>query len=278
MAFIEIRDLTHIYNHGGQNEYVALDKISLDIDDGEFVAILGANGSGKSTLARHLNAILLPTEGVCRIDGNDTKECDSWKIHSFVGMVFQNPDNQLVAPVAEDDVAFGPENLGVPPAEITARVTESLKTVGMENFRKAGPHRLSGGQKQRIAIAGALAMRTRCLVLDEPTAMLDPNGRAEVIATAAKLNREQGITIVYITHFMEEAAAAQRIIVMERGKIVADGAPQKIFSRAEKMKSYGLDVPLASYVAMKLRQRGIKIADEICTDEELIAALKNIAG
>ncbi len=276
LAFIEIENVRHVYHTGqkDENEKAALFHLNLSITAGEFVAVLGTNGSGKSTLAKHLNAILTPDEGVCRIDGMDTKETDHlWDIRQQVSMVFQNPDNQIIAAVVEEDVAFGPENLGVPAAEIRFRVEEALAAVGMTEFRNFAPHLLSGGQKQRVAIAGALAMRTRCLVLDEPTAMLDPAGRKEVLATVMDLHRRSGLTIVYITHFMEEAAAADRILVMEKGELVEDGPPRDIFRQVERMKQRGLDVPLAAEIAWRLRRQGICLPEDIITDEELVAAL-----
>ena len=237
MAFIELENLSHIHHAGEEGETAALSHINLSLSAGEFVAVLGTNGSGKSTLAKHLNAILLPTEGICRIDGMDTRDtAHLWDIRQEVSMVFQNPDNQIIAAVVEEDVAFGPENLGVPSTEIHRRVEASLRAVEMTAFRNFAPHLLSGGQKQRVAIAGALAMRTRCLVLDEPTAMLDPAGRKEVLTTVRELHRHAGITIVYITHFMEEAAAADRVLVMEKGRLVEDGPPRKIFQQVEQMK------------------------------------------
>ena len=275
MAFIEVENLTHKYHPGTSQEFVALDKVNLSIAAGEFVAVLGTNGSGKSTLARHLNGLLLPTEGRCLVDGLDTcKAQDLWQIRQQIGMVFQNPDNQLIAAVVEDDVAFGPENLGVEPQEIRRRVKEALAAVHMTKFRTYAPHLLSGGQKQRIAIAGALAMHTRCLVLDEPTAMLDPQGREEVMRTVQRLHDAQGITIVYITHFMEEAAQADRLVVMDAGKVVADGKPQELFADAGVMKKRGLDVPVAAEVSWRLRQKGIELPADIVTDEELLKALE----
>ena len=274
MSFIELEQVSQVYQAGQEQAHAALTDVSLNIEQGEFVAVLGANGSGKSTLARHLNALLLPTSGHCRINGIDTLQTDElWRVRQQVGMVFQNPDNQLLAALVEDDVAFGAENLGVPPAEIAARVTAALAAVGMQHYRSCAPHLLSGGQKQRVAIAGALAMQTQCLVLDEPTAMLDPQGRADILACAQKLHREQGITIVYITHFMAEAAAADRIVVMEQGQVVADDTPQAIFAQAEKMQQLGLDVPVATEVAAGLRRRGIKLPVTILTPEDLAAAL-----
>lgn len=274
MAFIELENLSHIHHAGEEGETVALSHINLSLSAGEFVAVLGTNGSGKSTLAKHLNAILLPTEGICRIDGMDTRDtAHLWDIRQEVSMVFQNPDNQIIAAVVEEDVAFGPENLGVPSTEIHRRVEASLRAVEMTAFRNFAPHLLSGGQKQRVAIAGALAMRTRCLVLDEPTAMLDPAGRKEVLTTVRELHRHAGITIVYITHFMEEAAAADRVLVMEKGRLVEDGPPRKIFQQVEQMKKRGLDVPLAAEIAWRLRRQGIPLPEDIITDEELVTAL-----
>ncbi|MGP1365737.1 MAG: energy-coupling factor transporter ATPase [Schwartzia sp. (in: firmicutes)] len=274
LAFIELEKVSHIYHAGEEEQRAALSNVTLSIAEGEFVAILGTNGSGKSTLAKHCNALLVPTEGICRIDGMDTRDTSKlWNIRQAVSMVFQNPDNQIIAAVVEEDVAFGPENLGVPAVEIRQRVEESLSAVGMTDFRHFAPHLLSGGQKQRIAIAGALAMRTRCLVLDEPTAMLDPAGRKEVLSTVQALHRSTGITIVYITHFMEEAAAADRVIVMEKGRLVEEGVPRSIFQQVERMKKRGLDVPLASEMAFRLRRQGIPLPQDIMTDDELVAAL-----
>ena len=274
MSFIEVDHLSHSYHIEKDVEYKALQDINLSIEAGQFVAVIGTNGSGKSTLAKHLNALLLPTQGCCKINGLDTKEqADLWKIRREVGMVFQNPDNQIIAAVVEEDVAFGPENIGVPPEEIRLRVTEALQAVGMSKFRKFAPHLLSGGQKQRIAIAGALAMRTHCLVLDEPTAMLDPTGRKEVLQTVQKLHKELGMTILYITHFMEEAIAADRVIVMENGKIAVDGIPADIFTQVDKLEKMGLEVPLAVKMAEELRKKGIRIPKTVMTDEELAVAL-----
>ena len=274
MSFIEINDLSHVYHRGQADEIAALSHVSLKIDDGEFVAVLGANGSGKSTLAKHLNAILLPTGGSVVVDGMDTRDmAHLWDIRQEVGKVFQNPDNQIIAAVVEDDVAFGPENLGVPSDEIRKRVDDSLALVGMSDFARFAPHLLSGGQKQRIAIAGALAMHTRCLVLDEPTAMLDPVGRAEVLNAVRELHENEKITVIYITHFMEEAAAASRVVVMERGEVVVDDEPHGVFPCVEEMKKRGLDVPLASEVAWRLRKQGVKLPDNIISDDELVAAI-----
>ena len=272
--FFELDHVTHVYQSGEGEGHEALCGISLSIAAGEFVAVLGANGSGKSTLARHLNALLLPSTGTCRVCGWDTKdEARRWDIRQEVSMVFQNPDNQLIAAVVADDVAFGPENLGVPPAEIRMRVQDALALVGMESYAQAAPHLLSGGQKQRIAIAGAIAMQTHCLVLDEPTAMLDPRGRAEVLRAVKKLHEEQGMTIVYITHFMEEAIAADRIVLMDVGRVVMDGTPHEVFSQSEKVRALGLDIPLAADLAEHLRRGGRDLPQDIVTDEELLHCL-----
>ncbi|WP_026760265.1 energy-coupling factor transporter ATPase [Selenomonas ruminantium] len=275
MAFIEVNNLTHIYSQGTEQEFCALRDVSFKIEQGEFVAILGANGSGKSTLARHLNGLLLPTEGRCQIQNLDTRNPqDVWQIRRQVGMVFQNPDNQLIAGVVEDDVAFGPENLGMEPAKIRQQVTDSLKAVGMENFRKFAPHLLSGGQKQRVAIAGALAMNTNCLILDEATAMLDPQGRKEVMATVERLHQERELTLIVITHFMDEAAKADRVLVMEKGQLVQSGKPQEIFADAPRMHKLGLAVPLAVELAWQLRQGGLQLPHDILSADDLIAALE----
>ena len=272
--FFELDHVTHVYPNGEGEGYEALRGVTLSIGAGEFVAVLGANGSGKSTLARHLNALLLPSAGQCLVRGMDTRdEALRWDIRQEVSMVFQNPDNQLIAAVVADDVAFGPENLGIPPAEIRQRVDEALALVGMEDYAQAAPHLLSGGQKQRIAIAGAIAMQTHALVLDEPTAMLDPRGRMEVLNAVKKLHEEQGMTIVYITHFMEEALAADRIVLMDAGQVVMDGTPHAIFSQPERVRALGLDVPLAADIAERLRRGGWDLPQDIVTDEELLHCL-----
>ena len=271
---IKIENLSHIYHENTGNEYIALHDINLTVHEGEFLVIIGTNGSGKSTLAKHFNALLLPSSGTCRVDGLDTKESkDLWKIRQKVGMVFQNPDNQIVAASVEEDIAFGPENLGVPSEEIKRRVTDALRKVGMEEYRNHAPHLLSGGQKQRVAIAGALAMQTQCLVLDEPTAMLDPQGRLEVLHTLKKLHEELGITIVLITHFMEEAVAADRVVVMEKGSISMQGNPVQVFSEVEKLQELGLDVPLAAQIVYRLRKKGIDLPQNIITNKDLVEAL-----
>lgn len=252
----------------------AVDGVDLEIRSGEFIAILGHNGSGKSTLAKHINAILLPTEGTLWVDGMDTKDEDKlWDIRQDAGMVFQNPDNQIIGTVVEEDVGFGPENLGVPTDEIWERVEESLKAVGMLKYRKHSPNRLSGGQKQRVAIAGVMAMHPRCIVLDEPTAMLDPHGRKSVIRTVQKLNREEQITVILITHYMEEVIEADRVIVMDDGKVVMQGTPREIFSQVDRLKELRLDVPQATLVAYELQKKGFPLRNGILSNEELVEEL-----
>ena len=271
---LEINNVCHAYRNENNEELLALDHVTLQIAAGEFVAVIGRNGSGKSTLAKHLNALLIPSEGNCIIDGMDTRNsAHLWDIRQRVGMVFQNPDNQIVASIVEEDVAFGPENLGCPPAEIVRRVEDSLRLVGMAEYRLHGPHLLSGGQKQRVAIAGVLAMHPRCLVLDEPTAMLDPVGRAEVLDAVCRLHREEGITVVYITHFMEEAVAAGRVVVMDTGRVILDGTPAEVFHDVEKIRGLGLDVPVSADVAAQLRRRGMNLPGGITTNEGLAKAL-----
>ena len=278
MAFIEIEHLSHVYHVGEEGERRALDDVSLAIERGEFVAVLGSNGSGKSTLAKHLNALLLPTEGVCRVDGIDTREeAEVWRIRQKVGMVFQNPDNQLIAAVVEDDVAFGPENLGVPSAEIRRRVDAALAAVNMTAFRSYAPHLLSGGQKQRVAIAGTLAMQTEAIVFDEATAMLDPEGRAEILSIVKRLHEEQQITVIYITHFMEEAAAADRVVVLDQGHVVMDAPPRAVFSHADELRALGLEVPLAVEMRDRLRAAGVALPADLLTGAELVAALGGVA-
>lgn len=252
----------------------AIDGVDLEIEEGSFTAILGHNGSGKSTLAKHINGLLLPTEGTVWVGEMDTKEEDHiWDVRKTAGMVFQNPDNQIIGNIVEEDVGFGPENIGVPTEEIWKRVDESLKAVGMTAYRKQSPNKLSGGQKQRVAIAGVMAMRPRCIILDEPTAMLDPNGRKEVIQTIRQLNQSEGITVLLITHYMEEAIDADRIIVMDDGKIVMDGKPKEIFSKVRELKSYGLDVPQATELAFELKEDGMPLSDGILSREELVKEL-----
>ena len=252
----------------------ALDGVNIDVKAGDFVAILGHNGSGKSTLAKHLNAILTPSEGTVWIDGKDTSDPENiWDVRQTAGMVFQNPDNQIIGSIVEEDVGFGPENLGVPTDEIWERVDESLTAVKMTDFRSHSPNKLSGGQKQRVAIAGVVAMHPKCIVLDEPTAMLDPKGRKEILNTMRKLNKEQHITVVYITHFMTEAMKADRVIVMSEGNIAFQGTPKEVFSRVEELEKLGLEAPLAAKFAFELRKSGAKIPQGIITNEELAAAL-----
>ncbi|WP_215829973.1 energy-coupling factor transporter ATPase [Pelorhabdus rhamnosifermentans] len=272
--FIEMKHVSHVYQDHNQQNVQALDDVNLSIRAGTFVAVIGTNGSGKSTLAKHLNGLLLPTTGECLIDGVSTAEsAEIWNIRQKVGMVFQNPDNQIVAAIVEEDVAFGPENLGIPSTEIRQRVDEALAKVDMTNYALHAPHLLSGGQKQRIAIAGVLAIRPNCIVLDEPTAMLDPIGRQEVMKTVKKLHEEQQITCVYITHFMEEAMQAERVIVMKQGKIVLDGNPHEVFSQVDLLKDMGLDVPIAAQVAEKLRQMNYSIPSQVISGSELAEAL-----
>ncbi len=252
----------------------AVDAVDVNIEAGEFVAILGHNGSGKSTLAKHMNALLLPTEGTIWVEEDDTKnESALWKIRQTAGMVFQNPDNQIVASIVEEDVGFGPENMGVETRKIWERVDESLKAVGMTAYRSFSPNRLSGGQKQRVAIAGVMAMRPKCIVLDEPTAMLDPNGRKEVIRTVRELNEKENITVILITHYMEEATSADRIIVMDDGKVVMEGKPKEVFSQVDRLKEYRLDVPQMTELAFELRKERLALPEDILTIEEMVEAL-----
>lgn len=251
-----------------------INNFSLEIPEGQFVAVLGHNGCGKSTVAKLINSILVPDSGKITVDGIDTSD-DSriTDIRRTVGMVFQNPDNQIVATIVEDDVAFGPENLGIAPDEIRRRVDDSLKAVGMYAFRLHEPHKLSGGQKQRVAIAGVLAMNTRCIVMDEPTAMLDPKGRQEVMDTISMLNRERGITVILITHYMDEAVKADRVVVMDKGTVVLDGTPKAVFKNVEELKALGLDVPQATELAYRLRKQGLKLPDDILDEKECAAAI-----
>ena len=254
-----------------------LHEVELAIQQGAFVAVLGHNGSGKSTLAKHINAILQPTDGVVYVEGIDTSNDEMvFEIRQRVGMVFQNPDNQLVATVVEEDVAFGLENLGVKPGEIRTRVDEALKDVGMYEFREHAPHQLSGGQKQRIAIARILAMKPKCIVLDEPTAMLDPQGRREVIKTIRRLNREHNTTVIYITHFMDEAVLADRVVVIDNGRVLMDNIPREVFRHVEELKAVGLDVPQVTELAYKLRKSGVSIPDDILTVPDFVSAFQKI--
>ena len=252
----------------------AIDEVSLDIEPGQFIAILGHNGSGKSTLAKHMNALLVPSDGTMWVDGMDTKEDEHlWDVRQSAGMVFQNPDNQIIGTVVEEDVGFGPENLGVPTEEIWQRVEDSLKAVGMIEYRHHSPNKLSGGQKQRVAIAGVMAMRPKCIVLDEPTAMLDPNGRKEVLRSVMELRKREHITVILITHYMEEVVDADRVIVMDDGHIVMDGTPKEIFSRVEELKQYRMDVPQVTELAWELQKKGIPLPDGILRKSELLDAL-----
>lgn len=279
MAIIETRDLVFDYirrDEEGNVEGIttAVDNVSLSVKQGDFIAILGHNGSGKSTLAKHFNAILYPTEGTVFIDGMDTRDDEKlWDVRREAGMVFQNPDNQIIGQIVEEDVGFGPENLGVPTEEIWQRVEESLKAVGMYEFRKYAPGKLSGGQKQRVSIAGVIAMHPKCIVLDEPTAMLDPLGRKEVIRAVRALNDVEGITIILITHYMEEIIHADKVFVMDKGKVALQGTPREIFSQVEKLKELRLDVPQVTMLAHELREKGLDIPEGILTKEELIEAL-----
>lgn len=284
MGIIKAKNVVHEFfrrDEDGNVESIttALDHVNLDVKAGQFIAILGHNGSGKSTLAKHINALLTPTEGVIWVDGMDVLDEDNTiPIRKTAGMVFQNPDNQIIASVVEEDVGFGPENIGVPTEEIWTRVNQSLEAVDMVKYRKHSPNKLSGGQKQRVAIAGVVAMKPKCIVFDEPTAMLDPNGRKEVIATAHDLNKKKGVTIILITHYMEEVVDADYVYVMEKGKIVMDGTPRDIFSRVDELKEHRLDVPQATLVADELRSAGVPIPQGILTRKELVDAIMSVAN
>ncbi len=273
-AIIKIENVSFEYKKdGGENSKKALQNINLQIEKGSFTAILGKNGSGKSTLAKNLNGLLLPTEGRVLVNGYDTSDDEHiWDVRQSAGMVFQNPDNQLVSAIVEDDVAFGPENLGIDPREIRKRVDKALADVNMGPYRGKSPHLLSGGQKQRIAIAGVVAMKPKCIIFDEPTAMLDPKGRSEIMRIIEELN-EEGITVVLITHFMEEAVHADRVIIMNEGEVFLDGSPEKVFSRGEQVRSVNLDVPLAVELAAKLRLKGITVPENIIGMEEMVEYL-----
>ena len=279
MNFIEARKLVHEYvrrDEAGNVESIntALDGVDIDIQSGEFIAVLGHNGSGKSTFAKHLNVLLMPDGGTLWVDGKDTAdEKNLWDIRKNAGMVFQNPDNQIIASVVEEDVGFGPENIGVPTEEILERVDRSLKSVGMLEYREHSPNKLSGGQKQRVAIAGVMAMEPKCIILDEPTAMLDPNGRKEVLAAVRKLNKEKGITIILITHYMEEVVEADRVYVMDSGKVVMEGTPRAVFSQVERLKELRLDVPQITLLAHELREAGLDLPEGILTRQELVESL-----
>ncbi|MBQ3137108.1 MAG: energy-coupling factor transporter ATPase [Clostridia bacterium] len=273
-SYIEFEDVSFAYDEGEDNPVAenVIENMNLKIEKGDFVAVLGHNGCGKSTLAKLCNAILVPQQGKVYIDGTDTADEDKlYDIRQKVGMVFQNPDNQIVATIVEDDVAFGPENLGVEPAEIRRRVDEALKNVGMYEFRTFEPHKLSGGQKQRVAIAGIIAMKPDCIVLDEPTAMLDPRGRREVMDTVKRLNEEYGITVIFITHYMDEAVKAKRVIVMDKGKIVLDGKPKEVFVNIDTLKEIGLDVPEATELTRMLIEKGVNMPVDILDVDELFS-------
>ena len=273
-AIIRVSHITHYYTAADESKIAALDDVTLDIMPGEFVAIIGHNGSGKSTLAKHMNALLLPDEGFVEVNSIETTDQSRlWEVRRSAGMVFQNPDNQLVATMVEEDVAFGPENLGLPPDEIRLRVDEALAVVGMTEFWEQAPHTLSGGQKQRVAIAGVLAMKPSCIILDEPTAMLDPVGRSEVLQTIRKLNREEGMTVILITHFMDEAVEADRVIVMDQGKIVMDAHPKVVFSQVDELRRLHLDIPQVAELAHQLQNAGLDIPPNILTVEEMADAL-----
>lgn len=279
MKIIKVKDLVYEYirrDEEGNVEGIitAVENVNLDIGQGDFVAILGHNGSGKSTLAKHLNAILYPTEGTVWVDGKDTREDEAvWDIRQTAGMVFQNPDNQIIGQVVEEDVGFGPENMGVPTREIWERVEESLKAVGMYQFRKFSPNKLSGGQKQRVSIAGVIAMHPKCIVLDEPTAMLDPKGRGEVIRAVRALNDVERITIILITHYMEEVIYADKVYVMDKGKVTLEGTPREVFSEVERLKELRLDVPQVTLLAHELRREGFPMPKGVLTNQEFVEAL-----
>ncbi len=279
MSIVKAKNLSFDYirrdEEGNVDSIVnAVQDVNLTINQGDFVAVLGHNGSGKSTFAKHLNALLLPTEGTVWVDGMDTNDDEKlWDIRQAAGMVFQNPDNQIIGTVVEEDVGFGPENMGVPSEEIWVRVEKALKAVGMYEFRDASPNKLSGGQKQRVAIAGIVAMKPKCIVLDEPTAMLDPNGRKEVIKTLHELNQQENVTVILITHYMDEVVDADRVIVMDKGKVVMDGVPKEIFAQVEKLKELRLDVPQVTQVAHELRKQGVPLESGILTIEELVDAI-----
>lgn len=282
VGIVQAKDLTFEYirrDEEGNVEGIttAVDNVNIDIKAGDFVAVLGHNGSGKSTFAKHLNALVMPTEGTVYVDGMDTRETENTlKIRQTAGMVFQNPDNQIVGTLVDEEVGFGPENIGVPTEEIWERVEKSLKAVGMYKFRNASPNKLSGGQKQRVAIAGIVAMKPKCIVLDEPTAMLDPLGRKEVIHVLHELNKKEGVTIILITHYMEEVIDADHVYVMDKGRLVMDGTPRQIFSQVDKLKELRLDVPQVTELAYELKKSGLAIKDGIIRNEELVEELKRL--
>jgi len=284
MAVIESKNLSFDYIRRDENGDVegitrAVDNVSLSVEQGDFIAILGHNGSGKSTFAKHLNATLYPTEGCVYVGGKDTRKDENlWDVRQTAGMVFQNPDNQIIGQVVEEDVGFGPENLGIPTKEIWERVEESLKAVGMYEFRKHSPNKLSGGQKQRVSIAGVIAMHPKCIVLDEPTAMLDPTGRREVIRAARALNDVEKVTIILITHYMEEVIYANKVYVMDKGRVALQGTPKEVFSHVEELKKLRLDVPQVTLLAYELKKNGLPLPDGILTMDELTQELKKIRG
>lgn len=283
MEIIETKNLVFEYirrdDEGNVEGFTkAVDNVNLEVKQGDFIAILGHNGSGKSTLAKHLNAVLMPTEGTVYVDGKDTQDKEAlWDIRKTAGMVFQNPDNQIIGQIVEEDVGFGPENMGVPTKEIWERVEESLKAVGMYAYRKHSPNKLSGGQKQRVSIAGVLAMHPKCIVLDEPTAMLDPNGRKEVIRAVRALNQAEDITVILITHYMEEVIHADKVFVMDQGKVVMEGTPKEIFSQVERLKELRLDVPQVTLLAYELGKGGLNLPKGILTTEEFAEELQKAA-
>lgn len=283
MGIIKAEDVTFEYIVRDENDNVesvktAVDHVSLDIEPGQFIAILGHNGSGKSTFAKHINALLMPTEGTLWVNDMDTRDEDKlWDVRQTAGMVFQNPDNQIIGTIVEEDVGFGPENLGIPTDEIWKRVAESLEAVGMTEYRHHSPNKLSGGQKQRVAIAGILAMKPKCIVLDEPTAMLDPNGRKEVISTITELNYKEHVTIILITHYMDEVIGADKVFVMDDGKVVLSGTPREVFSHVEQLKALRLDVPYPTELAYELEKTGILLPRGILTKEELVEKIKRIS-
>ena len=284
MEMIQTEKLVYEYEKRDEEGNVigtsrAIDEVNIEAKEGQFIAILGHNGSGKSTLAKHLNAILMPTEGSVWVNGKNTSNPDElWNVRQSAGMVFQNPDNQIIGTVVEEDVGFGPENLGVPTDEIWQRVEESLKAVGMIEYRHHSPNRLSGGQKQRVAIAGVVAMEPKCIVMDEPTAMLDPVGRREVLKTVHKLRKQKKVTVILITHYMEEVVDADKIFVMDHGKVVMEGSPKEIFSKVDELKSYRLDVPQVTILADELRKRGLDIPKGILRKEELVEAVERLTS
>ena len=284
MEMIQTEKLVYEYEKRDEEGNVigtsrAIDEVDIEAKEGQFIAILGHNGSGKSTLAKHLNAILMPTEGSVWVDGKNTSNPDElWNVRQSAGMVFQNPDNQIIGTVVEEDVGFGPENLGVPTDEIWQRVEESLKAVGMIEYRHHSPNKLSGGQKQRVAIAGVVAMEPKCIVMDEPTAMLDPVGRRDVLTTVHKLRKQKKVTVILITHYMEEVVDADKIFVMDHGKVVMEGSPKEIFSKVDELKSYRLDVPQVTILADELRKRGLDIPKGILRKEELVEAVERLTS